>query len=252
MRIALPWDDQPRLTAAQFVVLGEVHGTAEAPAFISALVDARTATRPLSIGLEMAASEQETIDRFLASDGGPRARAELLRGPHWHGLRDGRSSLAMLDLLESLRRRRAEGVDVDVVVFDDQTAQGNDREHSMAHNLHRALLRRDHAQVIVLVGNLHARRTAGVPWDDHYTPMAMLLAASFEVITLDMACAPGVAWNCRPGPPMRCGAHPLHGLDRGRAPFVELEDRARDEEHPFDGIYYVGVPTASRPAVPER
>ena len=67
MRIALPWDDQPRLAAAQFVVLGEVHGTAEAPAFISALADARTATRPLSIGLEMAASEQETIDRFLAS-----------------------------------------------------------------------------------------------------------------------------------------------------------------------------------------
>ena len=84
----------PRLT-----LVGELHGTREAPAAMLALAEAASERGPVRVGLELPVEEQAHLDRFF----GDGDRAQLLAGDFWsRGLRDGRNSEAMADLLDVL------------------------------------------------------------------------------------------------------------------------------------------------------
>ena len=89
------------------LLIGELHGTYEFPALVAGIA-ASAATKGLGIlvGLEIPRSEQGRIDRFLGSDGSPDAIASMTESPFWHRPKewdDGRSSIAMLNLLCTLR-----------------------------------------------------------------------------------------------------------------------------------------------------
>src|SRR5262245_33049718 len=97
-------------------LIGEVHGTHEMPEAMLAVACSAAQHRPVRIGLGIPVAENERIERFL-KDGD---RAELLCGSFWHReFQDGRSSEAMLTLLDQIRRVRQLGVDVGVFLFDD-------------------------------------------------------------------------------------------------------------------------------------
>jgi hypothetical protein len=141
----------------RFVLIGEIHGTAESPAIFRDLVCAATSSqRSIVIGIERETREQKAIDAFMARAGHAAATSALLAQSGWSVL-DGRSSRAMLLLLEALRALKRQGRISEVVAFDDARASESpaQREQRMASALMAAADRHANALVIALTGNLH-------------------------------------------------------------------------------------------------
>jgi hypothetical protein len=211
----------------RYVLVGEIHGTAETPAIFGDLVCAAVESgRQVVVGLERPLAEQSAIDSgdwtgLLASHG-------------WH-IFDGRSSVAMLELVKSLHGMKG----AEVVAFD--PGGGNEeRNAGMAKELRAAAERNPGALVIVLTGNLHASKKAIARFGD-YPFMAMLLPGD-ATVSLYAADRGGTAWT---NSGSECGAHPMKssgGEDRGvafrKAPMAG-----------YDGVLSTGaVSTASGPA----
>jgi hypothetical protein len=239
------------------VLVGEVHGTAEAPAFVAALACAaaqRAGTRGLAVGIEMSHSDQPALDAFFALESPAEARRELLSAAHFNDAwQDGRDSQAVVALLEDLRRWRRAGLAVTAVAFDvaaDDGAGGQAREAAMAGSVAAAVERHPGATIVVYTGNLHSRTVQGVPWDSELLPMGALLRQRFPHLrSVDFASAGGSAWVCimpPEGGEPKCAEHAQAGQDRGDQPFVELWDEPNESGH--DGIYYLGPISASPPA----
>jgi len=240
-----------------FVLVGEVHGTVEAPAFVGTLACAaavRAGPRGLLVGIEMSHSDQPALDAFIALESAAEARRELLRATHFtDAFRDGRDSRAVVALLEELRRWHRAGLKITTIAFDVSTedgAAGAARETAMAERIAAAAERYPGATVLVYTGNLHSRTAQGVPWDPELLPMGTRLRRRFPHLrSVDFASAGGSAWVCIMAPGgggTECGEHAQNGVDRGDLPFVELWSEPDENGH--DGIYYLGPVSASPPA----
>jgi hypothetical protein len=226
-------------------VLGEVHGTAQAPAFTARLACEAAQRGPVTIGLEIPRDEQGRIDAYVASSGGD-ARAALLASDFWtRAYQDGRSSEAMLALLESLRALRTGGADVRVLAFDIATgASGEDRDQAMAQAVLADRAAHPARSMVLLTGNLHARRHAGLPPLPEMVPMtSVLLAAVPDLVSFDMAAGPGTYWACFGDQASDCGQQSGrgHGID---GPVRIDREVARNG---YDGVFVVGPIEASRP-----
>ncbi len=165
--------------STQFIMVGERHGTVQAPHFFGELVCRLSEETPILVGLEIEAYEQAVLDAFMASDGSQDAMADLLEARHW-SIRDGRASEAMLDLLIRMRELKAAGRDIELVAFmlPAETPQG--REQAMAQALISALERRPEARVAALIGKVHAEREplGGTSQTASYLPQAATLTLS--------------------------------------------------------------------------
>lgn len=226
------------------VVIGELHGTRELPAAIGALACSAAKTHAVVVGLEIWRTEQARLDAYLASDGGPAARRELLAGGFWtRDVQDGRSSEAMAALIESLRTWRAAGARIRLVAFDVASATGQAaRERAMADALIDARTANRDAALLVLVGNLHARLAGGaITWMAQYLSRAIPALATF-----DAAYASGSAWVCDS---TGCGEKPIRGTDdRGPRRITRDPVRADDGSVIYSGHLHVGAIAASKPA----
>jgi hypothetical protein len=239
------------------LLIGEMHGTTQAPEVVGRIAchAARTPGSDVILGVEITADNQPAVDAYLASDGAPPATAALLAAPHFASeMKDGRSSQAMLQLLDAVRRWRAAGASIAVVCFDAREGAAStsaERDAVMAEALVAAHHARPAVLLVTLSGNIHNRTVPGVPWDAAYVPMGVHMREAFpKLVSLDFRSAGGTFWACMgdPGGAVRCGTTKAGGEDRGPDPFVELHD-ARDDKG-FDGVLYVGTTTASEPAVP--
>jgi hypothetical protein len=229
--------------AIRFVVVGEMHGTAETPAIFRDLVcSAFRAKRPILVGVEL--GKQDEIDAFMRSRDDEAAVRNLLSGREWSQT-DGRSSQAMLTLLRELRLFKERGLISGVVAFADtlpreSAAQGENR---MAAALQAAARKNPAALVIVLTGNVHACKGT-LPDAGGYPLMASFLPAA-ETVSLFVTDKGGEAWNCQGG---GCGPHTLHpsgGDERG----VNLSPAAFPLPG-YDGVLSTGVKaTPSSPAI---
>ena len=105
--------------STRYVVFGELHGTAQLPALFADVVCGASRNGAVVVGLEYDRPYQPALDAYLASDGGPGAREALMIGMEWpsSGFTDGRTSEAMLALIERLRLLKAAGADLSVVAF---------------------------------------------------------------------------------------------------------------------------------------
>ncbi len=246
----------PVLRPGTVLILGELHGTAEAPAFAGRVAElAFGKGLAVTVGLEIPRAETARVRTFLASAGEPADRDRLLAGPFWQSsYQDGRRSEAMAGLLEALRRYAAAGRPVRVVCFDAQGVRAGGREQAMAEALAAASAEAPRDFTIALTGNLHARLSRGGRISD---PMALqvarLLPAS-RLVTLELRYSGGTAWVCGTGG--ACGIRRVggHGLDA--APHVTLD--VQPGQSPlsaalpgdgFHGGFYVGEIHASPPAV---
>jgi hypothetical protein len=196
--------DRPDL---RWIVVGEVHGTNETPKAFADLVCLASMSRPVNVAVEQTTIEQPAIDDFIGSDGGAVATSRFLASGIWaQDVKDGRSSEAYFALFQRLRALRAAGRITSVVAFQPVYTPGSagfdiaDYEKALASSLVGRVPR--DGRVLVLVGNLHARRTAP-PWAKApYVPMAGYLPAETSV-TLDARWNGGSYWAC--GAEMRCG-----------------------------------------------
>lgn len=228
----------------RWLIIGEQHGTVEAPAAFIDMVCNLARQRPVTVAVEQPVTEQAAIDAFTASDGGVAARAAFLKSVIWtNRFKDGRSSRAMFDMFESLRQLRTTGRIRGVVAFQPiQADSPAGYEKSMADELARRSP--PSALTVALVGNVHAMRTPVSFSGPAYMPMAGLLPKG-ETITLDTRPNGGSQWACMSptdcGPqPMQSGPSPPRGIIIGR-----------DSAPAYSGVFNLGVPaTVSPPQEP--
>ena len=258
-----------------YVVFGEVHGTREGPAFIGSLVCGLAATgKRLLIAVEHDASNNAALQKAWVLP--EEAFAVALRKIGWDGRKDGVGSKAMLELIQRLHRLKSQGQTINLVAFngfqnDKQRqhfnhlpAQGP-HEAAQAENIRRAAESGPYDQVIVLVGNLHARKGPVKQGHLRYKPMAMQLGRPENVTTLNMKFSKGSMWNCLLKPNVKperghqlgpdeidCGIHETSGslVDLGTLPLIRLGKFPGETSDPsYDGFYWVGPVSGSPPAI---
>lgn len=250
-------DPVPGLTADLLVpgtvlVLGEIHGTTQAPAFAADVACAAArAGRKVLVGLEVPREEAARIEAFVASAGGAADREALVAGPFWRReYQDGRSSQAMAALLDALRGLRAAGHAVSAAAFDRaERTSAQERDRAMAAELARALGADSTAVGVVLTGNLHARLRIGTPWNATFENMGYLLGQALperRLVALDGTSTGGSAWICQSGEAASCGAKTLGG-GPGTAPGITAGATLDDKG--YHGTYFLGELVASPPAV---
>jgi len=238
-----------RIVPGRIFLLGEMHGTQQSPAFASSVACAVAAREmEVVVGLELASSAQERVDRYLESPGRPADREALLQHDIWtRSYQDGRTSEAMLDLIERVRRLRHEGNSARILFFDAPTATGGqDRETKMAHNIAASAGAHPAAVHVILTGNLHSRTVPGSRRDRDYEPMGYLLQQQVpgnRIVALSVGHEGGSAWICAPD----CGVVSLAGHHAGSRWSIEIDDATRPSGHL--GWYHVGTLSASVPAV---
>jgi hypothetical protein len=234
------------------LLVGEMHGTEQAPAFVRDAA-CRGLARGLSVtvGLEVDRAEDEAFQAYLQSDGGVVASERLLAAPFWRReLQDGRSSRAMLGLVEFLRELTAGPGELRVVLIDRPEPPG-ERDAAMAERVTETAAARPDDVFLVLTGNIHNRLTKGMPWNAELEPMGYLLAKRLpeaRIVSLDMAYPSGTAWVCFGSSPSDCRSQELGGSKaaEGRSGVELLEDPAGE---PYTGRYFTGPLTASEPAI---
>ena len=236
------------------LLFGEIHGTQELPSFFGeAVCTAATSGLPVEVGLELPETEQARFDSFLASPGGSSDVEALIAAPFWsRDFQDGRSSQAMVALLERLRRLRAPGLPIHVFPFDiDPGEDAADRDGKMASNLAAHARAHSEALTMVLVGEVHAWKTKGSPWDPGFLPMGWhLTEARLHVRSLGRSTPAGLAWVCSGGLPSDCGpgeTRATQALPSGRTAGIEL--LPQPSPRGYDGLYGTPSLTTSPPAL---
>ena len=120
------------LEPGRILLLGEIHGTREAPAFVGDVVcHALAAGLEVTVALELPQEDQERLDAFLASRGTPKHLEEMYSSFWTKDYQDGRSSKAMSSLIASLARLHRGGKPVHLVLID-RPELGPLRDEAMA------------------------------------------------------------------------------------------------------------------------
>lgn len=231
----------------QVIVVGESHGTVEAPAAFLGVVCEAAERGPVTVGLEMSEADRPLFDRFMASPDEATARGVLRYGDFGRADRDdGRHSQAMMDMMLGFWRLRAAGRDVTLHPFLPLMSRIQRRDQAwheleMGYAMSRALIVRPEARLLILVGDLHARKTPIAPWPDVGLPAAGHLHGT-DTLTLRMAQQGGERWGCDQD---GCGEQTITGVyDPGARGIIltPVSDGA------YDGVLAVGPTTASPPA----
>ncbi|MDG2532279.1 hypothetical protein P6144_01340 [Sphingomonas sp. HITSZ_GF] len=246
----LPGLDPLITPETQFVLFGEYHGTVEMPGAVAdALCSAAATGRPLILGIEMHAGNQSALDTYLRSDGSDSARTALLEAPGWRE-EGGRTTGAILDLIEASRRLARSGRQVEILAFDPVevvTGTSMEREAGMAERLRAAVARRPNGLAIVLTGVGHASRE---PWSSYTPPFPALggLLPRDRSLVLAFARPGGSYWGCAAPDGTRDGCKPY--AMPVREPVAPRGVRADPGLRAgYDGVYSAGAQyTPSRPA----
>jgi hypothetical protein len=247
----------PLVEPGSVVLFGEMHGTQEAPRFfgeaVCAVADSRQSVR---VGLEIEPGNQAVFDAFLASPGAAADVSALLAAPFWsREFQDGKSSQAMVALLERLRRFRAQGLPIDVFLFDLGPGQAmSERDKHMAENIESQVRAHPEAMTMALTGDLHAFKAPGSPWDPNYRAMGWHLAQDgLRVYSLGNSHPAGTVWTCVGSPVPDCASRAIKAspaLPSGRTTGIELLPEPSSQG--YDGLYATPTLTASLPAVSEN
>ncbi len=246
------------LAPGHFVLLSDPLGANEPWVVLDGLVcEAGLRHLPLTVALSIPSNEQASINTFLASDGSPADRQALLTGHFWsRPWQDGRSSVAVVDALERLRQRRAQGFAVTVLAIDTD-APGNARSAHITSKLLRSRQTNPNRAVISLLGNAQSTRRVGAEWNPEALPVGARLAAVLPASThaLDVSFWQGTHWTCHLEDQgrIRCGTWVVSPgpAQVSRAltprPFIRVFDRVSSAG--FDGVYFAGTLTASPPVL---
>lgn len=224
----------------RWAIMGEVHGTNEAPdAFVNLVCLAAESGRPVTVAVEYSADGQSTIDAYLSSNGNAEARAALLRLREFTSpTQDGRDSVAFLRMWDRLRRMKQAGW-IDGVVAADigrSSPAGRSRDATMARNWI-DISAPDDALIMILAGNVHAMRKPM-----HFPGRTIVTAGSLmpvgRTITVNVVGDGGTAWTCEAD---GCGRHDS-GPQRGVVSGISY---TTDPDRDWDASYELGMPTTA-------
>ncbi|WP_342378697.1 hypothetical protein NVS55_04805 [Myxococcus stipitatus] len=244
-------------SAGGVLLVADPLGTQEVPTLaLRMLCEATSQGLPVTLALSIPVSEQPLLEQYLASDGESADAQELLSGSaFWRrAYQDGRSSRAMLWLVEQARRLRASGKDVALAAIDANKAQGNEREAQLAEHLLKAQAARPQAWTLALTGSVHARTTE-VSWDGDFEPMGARVARALpSTRALDVGFQRGTQFACRYNvwDEVECNVFAISPTLEARQSdkrTVGLELFASPQQNGFHGRLYLGALNASPPAL---
>lgn len=226
----------------RFIVVGETHGTAEAPAAFAELVCAASERGPVVVALELPDLMQPQLEALLAAPDEASARAAL--AGTWFlnpRINDGRTSLAMLGMLNRLRLLKANGREVVIHAFVPSVphVRGVSQAYSelqMGAKLSSVAYAHPDAKILVLVGNVHASKI--VSDNPRIGRPAVAHLPSADVISLLVGFQGGEAWNCRES----CGVNPMEVVDDPNLRGVVMQPM---DDGAYDGLLALGPATAS-------
>jgi erythromycin esterase-like protein len=205
----------------RLALLGELHGTRETPALAGDLVAHYAKRGPVILALEIDHGQQPVLARYLASDGGADARAQMLAGSHWRdAMHDGRDSAAMFQLVERVRVLRKGGAPVGVLAFDPSLRDMDARNAGMARILRRAAALAPRARLVVLTGNVHAMTHPQEMFLDGRRITLVTAGralADLAPVSIDIRGASGEFWACR----QSCAKQPVASPRTLPAPSLE-------------------------------
>ncbi len=236
------------LKPGALVMLGEMHGTQEAPQFTGDLVCAALSKGfHVNLALEISIEEDARITQYLHSSGLDPDKRALLAGPFWTDTyQDGRRSAAVLDLIDRARSLTMAKKPLRVVLLD---SGGGDRDQGMATRLRQTAGAEPKAITISLTGNFHNRinpESSNAP-----APMGSYIA-DLHPVALNEAYAQGSAWFCT-GDGASCGAQSLSAAKVvSGLPAWSLDTKMPTADRywiQWNGVFRVGNPNASPPAV---
>ncbi|MGE6760332.1 hypothetical protein ACQKGO_20115 [Corallococcus interemptor] len=238
------------------LLIGEQLGSNEVPDVVGHVVcQAAQSGLAVVLGLSLPETEQARVDRYLASPGAPADQDALLEGRFWtRTYQDGRSSRAIMDLIDRARALRAAGLRVTVVAYDTDVLNGSARDAVQAGVwTKRRAAKPDEVQV-VLAGNTHTQLEKGTQWDPSFTPMAHLMKDDRSLVVLEMSYAQGTRWGCDLDRDSKlvCGIvgatpAPRVAARAGLSPYIQLREGSATEG--LQGLLYVGKLTPSLPAL---
>ena len=232
---------------ADVIFFGELHGNKETPeVFLAATCQyLELQGGDVRVALEFHTDINSSLERFMESDGDSEAVREFLRHPVWQrGLNvpDGRSSIAMMNLVEALRELRASTgrlVSVTPIAgrWTDRQVRyfGTSSDAIMAANITHLSQESDDDVVLVLVGNLHARLTPPESMD-YLAPAASLVEG--DVASVLVLPESGESWNCQNA----CQSWPVREV----ADLSAWERRIRAEGS-YDYVLPIGRVSSSPP-----
>lgn len=241
----VPGLDLGALADIRFLVFGEMHGTAETPAFVGDVACVLSAKRSVVVAIELPVVDETNTVAFVQSKGAKSDVDRLLHSGAWGGAYQwGATSVAMFELVERVRALRESGRDISVAHFmpiNGADLHQNYYEVLMAAELAKVAAKHPKAIVVALMGNIHARKAAIDRGPLKLLPAVAHLPPS-DVLSFDTSPGGGAAWNCQPD----CGPHPL-----GSAPEPKPRGVHRAEgAGAFDGVFSVGKhATPSPPAM---
>ncbi len=221
-------------------MLGEMHGTEEAPAFVNDIAcNALASNLKVTVALELPNREDDYLREYLKSGGDLKAKVDFLTAPFWaQDYQDGRASTAMLQLIDDIRLLQKAGYDVDILFMDDPWA-GLARDEIMATRLLKKILSNPDRLFISLTGNLHNRlEGARMGW------FIKEEISTERIFSLNQRYQSGTAWVCMGNG--GCGVHELTGDGSGDVAVVLEEDYRAGA---YSGYYETKAIRAAPPAI---
>lgn len=228
------------LPPASLLLLGEMHGSVEAPRVAGDIACARAVEGPAALGLEIPAGEQPAIDRYLDSDGGRDAKAALLASRFWQHGEDGRSSVAMAELIERVRQLRQQGLPLSLFAFDIQSSGSENRDAVLADAIRAHRAAHPDTAIVVLVGNVHAS-LAPMDIEGQRIVTTGSRLADLRAVSILLTYHRGTIWACMPD----CGIHAVSGRHGEGRPAGLAEDV---QVRGYSRVYVLPSITASPPA----
>ncbi len=220
------------------IVIGEMHGTNEVPLFVLQLVqELKKQEKRLTVALEIPITYQSNIEEYLSTG----KLDDLLKLDHFR-YPDGRSSVAMGELLKGLRKLP----DVNVLCFDSETGLDVtvDRDSLMGVNL----IKSYHGQkMVVLTGNLHANLQEGY-WQPHFKSAIFYLNRAIDsdgkIVSLNTYFGSGTIWNCMDDGCKERNFGAIEGLRKYGERYMVFFENTRNG---YSGLIYFDKVTASKP-----
>lgn len=229
------------------LILGELHGTAESPAVVQSFICEYTKTKATVLVLEAPKAAIDAVFMDPTSADSSKAdfdkRIAASNAAFWNRpprYQDGKASEAWAALLQFVVELNSKGTRKHVSVLGVDPNAAATRIELMDKSILELSQTYPDRQVIVLLGNFHARRIRA---SIHVAADAAILRRN--ILVLNMAHAGGTAWLCEQDGCAEKSVGPSHAADSG-IPHVRWS--LGDWDKNFDGIYWLATVTASPPA----
>lgn len=203
-----PLEGYDDLLGHRLIMLGEMHGTREVPEYFGQLVcHALDDESSVAVGLELPVAMAPSLDRYMRS-GEPDSVDALLSDPVWSPeWQDGRTSQAMLELVQELARLRLRHdgqLTVHLIDAPDEYNNGPmSKGQVIASRIRRMVEETEADYLLTLTGNFHNR--INVPVEQSAAPGL----SDLEPFTVTVSWQEAEMWGCFGETPDDCGVTEL-------------------------------------------